>query len=155
MLLCCQAEPPRGREVERFGITRQLADHAGKIAALQTFFQCEQDVLCCLRCDMDDPFAQIGWQARTVGTTVEPDRFAILHPQHAAQVFSLFMLPAPSAAQLIERQRDCCSRPARFARWSQHFRVQCLSQTGPPVTRARFPQPDQSGPDIRWQGSSR
>ena len=61
MLLCRQAEPARGGEIERAGVSGNLSDHAGKLAAFEPFLKRKQSVFGFPRFDTDHPFAPLLW----------------------------------------------------------------------------------------------
>ena len=100
MLLHRQTEPPRGGEIQRLGIARDLSHHESEIAAAQPLFQREQRIFRALGGDMDQAVAQ-GWrQAGLIGPPTPAQRRLVLHPQPAT------LLPRQSGIEReSERQR--------------------------------------------------
>ena len=80
MLLCGEAEPARGGEVERLGIARQFADHEGEVVASDPFLECEQQVLGTFRGHMNQPMTQRFGQAGAIRPAAQPHCGDILHP---------------------------------------------------------------------------
>lgn len=81
MAFAGHGQPARGGEVERAGIALKFAQHEGKVAAAQPFFQREQRVLGFAGDNVDHPRAQAWRQAGDEWPPFGADRGRILHPQ--------------------------------------------------------------------------
>ena len=84
-----QAESARGGERQGPRVARDLADHAGKVAAAHAFLEREERVFRRGGGDMDHPMPPRGRKARKARAPAAPDRLPVLHPQDLASVFAL------------------------------------------------------------------
>lgn len=129
-----QAQTSRRGEGQRARIASNLADNADQIAASEPFFECEQRILWRSSGDMNQTVTQIGWQALHTGPPAQPDRHAILHPQHLA---TIIILACRSKRIARQGKRQPCS--ARLAAGCKNLGVQrLLFQTRTPA-RIRSP----------------
>lgn len=103
------------------GVAGNLADHAGQIAALQSLLQREERIFRRGGGDMDQPVAQIWWQARDEWPPTEPGRLFVLHPQHLTAIIA-----CPDKGEGIARQSQRQSHPARLGGGSKDFRMERL-----------------------------
>lgn len=115
MLLCSEAETARGSEIERLGITRQFADHAGNLAAAEPLFQREQQVLRLLRQHVDQPVAYRLREPWAIGPPGQPRRRPVLHPQYGTAILQFCTLANGLRTQFVERQCQRQPCPAAFA----------------------------------------
>lgn len=114
MLFRRQAEPARGGEIERAGVSRHFADHEGQIAAPQAFFQCEQRILRTGCGNMDQAVTQRRGQTRMIGPSGQTQRRLVLHPQPGTVI--------PGQCR-IARQRQRQARAAGIAGTGEHLAV--------------------------------
>ncbi|ANY20572.1 hypothetical protein A6F68_02068 [Tsuneonella dongtanensis] len=133
MLFGGQRQSPRGGEIERPGIARQLADDRCHLAAAQALLEREERILGFLADDVDEAVAEHLRQARPIGAPAEPQRIAILHPQQNAAVVSLCRLRPIRRSERIGGERKRGGRSARLARGTEHLAVVRPCQPRPPA----------------------
>ena len=81
MALGREDQPPRGGEIERFGIARQFPDDEGQRAASYALLHCPQRIGRVARLNMDEPMPPRDRQPVQERASAPPDALRILHPQ--------------------------------------------------------------------------
>ncbi len=138
-----QAEAARGGKIERTRVARDLANHAGKVAASKPFLEREQGILGRSRFHMDQPVAQIGRQAMAAGTPAALHRAPVLDPQNLPPVIRLGqgIFPLCGYPQGIARQRQCHPGSTGIIGAGEYLAMQGLiGQAGTPPAFTRLRQ---------------
>lgn len=121
-------------------IARNFSHHESQVAAAYPLFQCKERIFGRRRFDMYQAVTQIMRQSVQVGPPGEPNRRAILHPQHHTAILAFcqrFALGRLSLhLQSIARQRQCQSRPTRTVTSGKNFIVQRRRKSGAPAYAA-------------------